>query len=648
MRAQDTPKVVRRQAGFTIVELLVVVGILLILFNLLLVPLMTGMSLTGATQAEVEAQDRVNRALAQLQRDLSQAMYVYPQLSGAAADVLLRDPPGYPLDLLRAMAASRVDLVLPKRDERGNIIQPLVPDDYITRYYVAPLWDDVVPAYENFYRRSKTNPPDGWNLCVLYRVRFNPFDPQLDEGGNVTNPLFEGPLTGLPFPWRVGEIAQPGPYVDAAGNPIEVSIHWQLPWFYEDSDLSPVQVTGRDVPYSYWWTRLSDALTPGYKADVALYAQKMTEAVGDEAARRNTREIAMFGLDNYERGKFLPLGLFDTRVPADTPATPAYRPPAPGFSIEPALVTGETLAPSQDHSVYRASSGLWQPVIWIPQQDPPEPPPLEALPAHVYDANGVEVTQQRTYSQAYPGGHDGGTYLQPGVDYRNGTVSFAVQALNMYIYDWENKVNVGWGTESGEISEPPDPWDYWDDLVQLDENHFQVRGWYHEKNAPPNDLPPLPPELLGTDHPVFMALANSEGVWVKRVLRETATGKEEQQLFLYGRVAGTPGKKEYKFDPRTGLIAFAEDPASGPLAEDTIPSGCTLVRIEIQVRYKWRDNFTMPDVTKPAVVNDTVLADYATWTTATARLSVIAFGPAESRPGEIRRAMRVAVRNARL
>jgi len=228
-----------------------------------------------------------------------------------------------------------------------------------------------------------------------------------------------------------------------------------------------------------------------------------------------------------------------------------------------------------------------------------------------------------------------------------------VEALGMYLYDWENDQNVGWGEESGEIDQPPDPYGHWDDLVQLDYRTFQVRGWYHEKNVAPDNQPPWPPGLLPPpgvewEYPNFAVLENSDSLWVKRVLRDNVSGQVEEQLLLYGRVQGQPGKKEYSFNPRTGVITFAQDPAAGPLAEGTIPAGSSLLRIEIQVRYKWRDNFYMADPKAADIVDDTVVADYATWAMATVRLSVIAFGPAESRPGEIRRTLRVAVRNARL
>jgi prepilin-type N-terminal cleavage/methylation domain-containing protein len=643
-------------AGFTLVEVLIVIGILLILFNLLLIPLMTGMSLTGATQAEVEAQDRVNRALAELQRDLSQAMYVYPQLGGQAADLLKAS---YPVELLEALGPSHVDLVLPKRDGNGNVIQPLVPDDFITRYYVAPIWDQPAPTpppgleeyllgrYRNPYRRSVNGRPIDWNVCVLYRVRFNPFYPRLDtaEGfpyqgsSEVTNPLFEGEtvasgFVGMDQNWRglgpaSGQPLGHGPQVDGNGDPINVSLHWQLPWFYDDWDTSPVPATGekgpQSVPYAYWWRRLSEPLTPTYKADMAVYAYK-----GGAGESR-------FGLDNKERGKSLPLGLFDGRdlvARPDTATDAAYQPPVAGFRIEPALVEGDNLTPSEDYSEYRARYAVWDTSPWATPR------------VRIYGATGVEK---------HPA-------PEPRVDPRRGVVSFTVEALAMYVQDYDPNTGevTTWDWEEDRpptpAPNPPptrriDPTGWYDDLIYSEsDNSFQLRAGYHQHDGLTPPAPPFGP-APDNEYPHFVVVQESETLWATRIyLDDTGAEQGEPEIRLYARVQGNPGKHEYTFDPRTGIIRFGADgPFGGMPGAGELAAGWQ-VRVEVSVRYAWRNNFTPfnDDWTQARIVNDTVVADYSTWVTANVSLALVAFGPAAERPGEIRRSLRVAVSNARL
>jgi len=64
--------------AFTLIELIIVMGILVILFNLLMVPMMMGLKLTSSTRQAVEAQDDARMALELMKKDVARAMYVLP------------------------------------------------------------------------------------------------------------------------------------------------------------------------------------------------------------------------------------------------------------------------------------------------------------------------------------------------------------------------------------------------------------------------------------------------------------------------------------------------------------------------------------------------------------------------------------------
>ncbi len=110
----------RRASGFTLVEVLVVLAILVILFGLLIAPLISGLDMAARGRAAARMQQDGRLALERLQRDLAEAAHVYPTFRipvGGAS-------PGYVAD------ASRLILVLPARDVSGVLYQPLRFDTY--------------------------------------------------------------------------------------------------------------------------------------------------------------------------------------------------------------------------------------------------------------------------------------------------------------------------------------------------------------------------------------------------------------------------------------------------------------------------------------------------------------------------------------
>jgi prepilin-type N-terminal cleavage/methylation domain-containing protein len=112
----------RRSArGFTLVEVLVVMAIMVIVFGLLFAPMITGLSLVSRGRRHVALQDAVRLALEQVKRDLADAVYVF-------------DPDRYPVVSIDGSAAtttlidySTVTVAPASRDANGNLVTPVGP-----------------------------------------------------------------------------------------------------------------------------------------------------------------------------------------------------------------------------------------------------------------------------------------------------------------------------------------------------------------------------------------------------------------------------------------------------------------------------------------------------------------------------------------
>jgi prepilin-type N-terminal cleavage/methylation domain-containing protein len=229
--------------GFTLIEMLVVIGLTAVVLALFIEPLIQAMGFTHRTQTSVAAQDNARIALAQVSKDLSDAIYVYdnthapinfpmaaedgtvwtdsngnaPQALYAKIDMVLprmkcyctstKHPAGVTRETDRA-AASTANQKIESPTEAAPLcqydhsvlelrpVQPTVPDTTIVRYFVG-LADPSSP-YVNPYPFDANAPkntiptkgmtgitsvatgdPITTNTYVLYRVEFSPTDPNL-------------------------------------------------------------------------------------------------------------------------------------------------------------------------------------------------------------------------------------------------------------------------------------------------------------------------------------------------------------------------------------------------------------------------------------------------------------------------------------
>ncbi len=141
----------RGRAGFTLVEVLVVLSILVILFALLFAPMIASLDMVTVGQTRVTMQNAVRGAMEDIRRELGNAMYVYP-----TPGVTLKGSDGLlgTADDVRIPNLSEIVFVGPARTNTGELIEPLSPrvdstgQIVATRLRVALL--DETQAYGEF------------------------------------------------------------------------------------------------------------------------------------------------------------------------------------------------------------------------------------------------------------------------------------------------------------------------------------------------------------------------------------------------------------------------------------------------------------------------------------------------------------------
>ena len=230
-------------SAFTLVEILVVIGITAVLFFLLLGPLINSFNITKRAQMLTAAQDAGRRTLEILTRDLGSAAYVFDntthpfngQLNNTqmAAAMVQYDEftnfldidvpvnpdtsanPGYnsaqPTVPAHAYNA-KLDFVLPRHNAAGGLTDPttgepisinngsstptgltfpLAPSTSMVRYWVGRR--DPTAAYSTHGEGSLLS-RNGNNTYFLYRAQFQPYNPpgtaKNADGTTINEQLF--------------------------------------------------------------------------------------------------------------------------------------------------------------------------------------------------------------------------------------------------------------------------------------------------------------------------------------------------------------------------------------------------------------------------------------------------------------------------
>ena len=246
----------RARAGFTMVELLVVIGISVLLFGLLLKPLVDSLSLTQQAQATAAAQDSARKTMEIMTRELGSAAYIYDNASypvaGTTANATATASNPYPFDrftnflnlevpmdptlsgtpntttTIAHAYNAKLDIVLPRRQQGQfvdptmneqqaildvstgpavvkptDLLLPVAPGTTMIRYFVG--LKNPEKHYRNIHEGSGFATGDD-NTYVLYRAQFRPqevdtvtgkyllFDVPIPANSNITQtPIYDDP-----------------------------------------------------------------------------------------------------------------------------------------------------------------------------------------------------------------------------------------------------------------------------------------------------------------------------------------------------------------------------------------------------------------------------------------------------------------------
>jgi prepilin-type N-terminal cleavage/methylation domain-containing protein len=284
-------------AGFTMVELLVVMAITVILLGLLFGPMVQGFDLTNRARVQVQAQDTARQIVETLERDIADGVFVYDN-SGQDVNFWVPDPTGAPgtspMPAVRmGMPFARLDLVpparvndqnpaldpaipidpttgLPVEEARGELAVPVAPGRVIHRYWIG-LKDNTsmadhtygtsgrpVKPYVNYYEnpRNRNLSLDDHNPFLLLRAVFTPYTVRGAVDTRLINLRRYGTLEAA--------LADPNFYYD--NDVVEVP---------DDPTVTSARMPGwRDlnhdgqVNYSENWRAIARTLVPADRADM--------------------------------------------------------------------------------------------------------------------------------------------------------------------------------------------------------------------------------------------------------------------------------------------------------------------------------------------------------------------------------------------
>lgn len=213
---------VSRRGGFTLLEIMVALAVFTLMLTIILIPINLSVDLMHIGKARAEVQQASQSTIDQIERELRQAVYVfpnshvpgvttlYPYKSGSVSEAPYFDMDGVPVinsdfinDSTRGVCSTgvnrrsnraRLDFLLP-RHNGGALATPVVPEYYLVTYYARRL---VVPDAGDSLYDPFSNP------IVLFRAQV-PYK-QVNNINNYTAPGMPGALnanTGSSrYPWN--------------------------------------------------------------------------------------------------------------------------------------------------------------------------------------------------------------------------------------------------------------------------------------------------------------------------------------------------------------------------------------------------------------------------------------------------------------
>ena len=250
----------RSRHAFTLVEVLVALGILAILLVIIVLPLRLGFDSFNAGNAQSLTQSALQATMTEMEKDFRQAVYVFPnaQVVGVSdkppygtagapnspyylsTDVTDIGEPGKgtagnPNGIACSTAAklwpnpSTLSMIQVRRDSSGNVLTPLAPSYNIVTYYAR--------------RQELSKPYDPIdNPVVMYRAEYPAFG--LDVDGTPFPLQVQTPTGALNAPIDFVRITPGGGTCGTNGAQLNRSSLWLSHNVYGEADLLPLTRLG--------------------------------------------------------------------------------------------------------------------------------------------------------------------------------------------------------------------------------------------------------------------------------------------------------------------------------------------------------------------------------------------------------------------